>query len=193
MANPKGAQAAGTTVSEAAPTPEAAMLSPEEIEAIAASAAKAVAEAAAPKVALIVTELSDVWKVRGFKHAKSRPFAFADGTGAQTRMAEVIVEIGSTGIFQTGIGIVMREYGKTASPALAGKKGFVVQMNRRSVGGGDNKSTIAIFEPNGDEAEMKLMNWRRAVVKAYDGWLKAQGRSAASLAADVFDGDAFDA
>lgn len=165
----------------------AGVLTAEEQAIIAASAA---AEAAnKPAGPVEVKDIADVWKVRAFKPAKSRPYPFPDGTGAQTRMAEVIVEIGSTGIFQTGIGIVLREYGATAAIGLRGKKGYVVQLNRRAVGGGNNKTTVAIFEANGEEADAMLDGWRKHVVKLYQMYLKAQGKSAATVAADVFDGD----
>lgn len=133
--------------------------------------------------------LSDMWQIRGFKYARQRGFNFPDGTGIQTRLCEVIVELGQTGIYQTGIGIVEREYTATAMPSLRGRKGKVVQLNTRQVGGGQNRAAIPIFEANGEQGRQEIKAWKKNAVKEFEAWMVTNNITDTAKDTDVFDGD----
>lgn len=133
--------------------------------------------------------LMDVWQVRSFKYARQRGYDFPDGTGTQTRLAEIVVELGQTGIYQTGIGIVEREYKATASPLLRGRKGKVVQLNTRQVGGGQNRAAIPIFEAADEAGRLAIKAWKKNAVTQFEAWLKQHNIADTAKDADVFDGD----
>lgn len=116
-----------------------------------------------------VNPLETALVVRGFKRSKGKDVSYDEGVTTTRRLADVICELGSTGMMVSGMNVQRIKHLKDNGENKAGDVDLVMKWSNK---GGPAFQPVFVTETN--EAEANKESFTLKVITAFDAWYAAQ-------------------